>query len=113
MDSGSGRLSRGAQAPFFLAPKTGMSGRYVRLTPGRYTLAVDEGEGPAGLHRSNGKTEIAVDIDGGRVDFIVAADEQAYYWWRGPEERTGVRLLGVPREQPAEEEAEWPTGTTG
>ena len=90
-----------------------MSGRYVRLKPGRYTLSVEDGEGPAGLHRPNGRPEIVVDIQGGRVDVIVAEDEKAYYWWRGPRERRGVRLLGVPRERGLELEAEWPTGTTG
>lgn len=92
-----------------------MSGRYVRLTPGRYTLAVEEGEGPAGLHRSNGHREVVVDVDGGRVDFTVRGEEQAYYWWRGPRERPGVRLFGVSQGEraAANEEGEWPTGTTG
>jgi hypothetical protein len=92
-----------------------MSGRHVRLTPGRYTLAVEEGEGPAGLHRSNGHGEVVVDVDGGRIDFTVRDEEHAYYWWRGPRERPGVRLFGVSRadRKVGEEEAAWPTGTTG
>lgn len=91
-----------------------MSGRYVRLTPGRYTLAVAEGEGPAGLHRRQGHRGVTVDIEGGRVDFTVDDDERVFYWWRGPEERPGVRLFGVSRAERAVERAEeWPTGTTG
>lgn len=93
-----------------------MSGRYVRLTPGRYTLAVAEGEGPAGLHRA-GDGEVAVDIDGGRIDFAVGAEEQAYYWWRGPRERTGVRFFGVSRggriEYPRRTSDALPTATMG
>lgn len=90
-----------------------MSGRYVRLTPGRYTLAVSEGEGPAGLHRRD-EAGVIVDVDGGRVDFTVRDDESAYYWWRGPRERPGVRLFGVSRAEPVMERAEaWQTGTAG
>lgn len=90
-----------------------MSGRYVRLTPGRYTLAVSEGEGPAGIHRRD-EAGVVVDIDGGRVDFTVRDDESAYYWWRGPRERPGVRLFGVSRAEPVIERSEaWQTGTAG
>ncbi|HSH45382.1 MAG TPA: hypothetical protein VK966_05980 [Longimicrobiales bacterium] len=71
-----------------------MSGRFVRLEPGRYTLAVSAGEGPAGVHRCEGE-EVRVDVHGGRVDFVVADHEEAYYWWRGPGERAGVRLFGI------------------
>lgn len=91
-----------------------MSGRYVRLTPGRYTLAVADGEGPAGVHRQHGERGVAVDIDGGRIDFTVEEDERAYYWWRGPEERPGVRLFGVSSaEREAAPAGRWQTGTTG
>ena len=91
-----------------------MSGRYVRLTPGRYTLSVAEGEGPAGIHRCGDEEGVSVDIDGGRVDFTIRSDEEAYYWWRGPEERPGVRLFGVSRsDQPQLRSDEWPTATTG
>lgn len=92
-----------------------MSGRYVRLTPGRYTLAVAEGEGPAGIHRCGDHGGVSVDIDGGRVDFTIGSDEDAFYWWRGPRERPGVRLFGVSRGEsiPERSEAAWPTATTG
>ena len=92
-----------------------MSGRYVRLTPGRYTLAVAEGEGPAGVQRSGDHGGVTVDIDGGRVDFTVGGAEEAFYWWRGPRERPGVRLFGVSRGEsiPERSEAAWPTATTG
>jgi hypothetical protein len=90
-----------------------MGGRYVELEPGRYVLAVSSGEGPAGIQRDDGSS-IRVDVTGGRADFEVEAEERVYYWWRGPEERPGVRLLGMtgtgvdaPRVEP------WPTGTTG
>lgn len=91
-----------------------MSGRYVRLTPGRYTLAVSEGEGPAGVHRGDGEPGVVVDIEGGRVDFSVRDDESAYYWWRGPRERPGVRLFGVTRAEPVRERSEaWSTDMAG
>ena len=94
-----------------------MSGRYVRLTPGRYTLAVDHGEGPAGLHRRDGQDGVSVDIDGGRVDFTFRDEEEAYYWWRGPLERPGVRLFGVSgalkSTPPRGRSDEWPTASTG
>lgn len=93
-----------------------MSGRYVRLAPGRYTLSVAAGEGPAGLHRGGEGEGVAVDIEGGRIDFTVSGDEDVYYWWRGPRERPGVRLFGVSsgdRVVEMERSEEWPTGTTG
>lgn len=91
-----------------------MSGRRVRLEPGRYTLSVSAGEGPAGVHRCGADDEISVDIHGGRVDFVVDDQEEAYYWWRGPEERPGVRLFGVTRGNAVpDREATWPTATTG
>lgn len=73
-----------------------MSGQRMKLAPGRYTLQVSEGEGPAGVQRGNG-SDVRVEIDGGRVEFTVAAREEVYYWWRGPRQRRGVRLLGVQR----------------
>ena len=94
-----------------------MSGRYVRLRPGRYTLAVAEGEGPAGVRRKGEGACVAVDIGGGRVDFAVGEEEDVYYWWRGPRERSGVRLFGVSgvarKESVVERSEAWPAVTTG
>jgi hypothetical protein len=91
-----------------------VGGRYVRSEPGRYTLAVSEGDGPAGVRRSDG-SGVTVDMAGGRAAFQVGEEERVYYyWWRGPAERPGVRLLGVTESKGTpEEEASWPTGTTG
>jgi hypothetical protein len=90
-----------------------MGGRYVRLEPGRYTLAVASGDGPAGVQRNDG-TGVHVDVDGGRAGFRVSDEERVYYWWRGPEERPGVRLLGVTESNATPTQARpWPTGTTG
>ena len=90
-----------------------MSGRYVRLRPGRYTLHVSGGEGPAGVQRNEGR-DVRVDVDGGRVDFRIAQNEEVFYWWRGPRERPGVRLLGVTRNDRISTGGDqWPTGTTG
>lgn len=94
-----------------------MSGRYVRLGPGRYTLAVAEGQGPAGVRRSGDGACVAVDVEGGRVDFVVRAEEDVYYWWRGPRERSGVRLFGVSgvarKDEVVERSEAWPAVTTG
>lgn len=106
-----------------------MGGRYVSLEPGRYTLDVSEEEGPAGVRRK-GEAHVRVPVSGGRVEFEVERTEEAYYWWRGPAQRPGVRLLGalpasgshdgsgsVTRSRPTSthgvEEASWPTATTG
>jgi hypothetical protein len=96
-----------------------MSGRYVELDPGRYTLAVSRGDGPAGVHRSKGD-DVVVGVAGGRADFHVDREgESVFYWWRGPEERPGVRLLGVtqgdprPDAEPGGKEEPWPTRTAG
>lgn len=90
-----------------------MGGRYVRLGPGRYTLAVSTGDGPAGVQRADG-TGVQVDVHGGRAGFRIDDAERVYYWWRGPTERPGVRLLGLTETKPtAKEERPWPTGTTG
>ena len=93
-----------------------MSGRYVRLRPGRYTLHVSGGEGPAGIRRNDGR-HLRVEVNGGRADFRVARDEEVFYWWRGPRERPGVRLLGVSGKNRSGGLStggeQWPTGTTG
>jgi hypothetical protein len=90
-----------------------MSGRYVRLSPGRYALAVDAGEGPAGVQRED-DDGVRVNVDGGRVEFDIAGGEEVYFWWRGPTARPGVRLLGASGGVDPEERADlWPTGTTG
>jgi hypothetical protein len=91
-----------------------MGGRYVRLEPGRYTLAVSDGDGPAGVQRSDG-SGVRVDVGGGRAAFqVVDAEERVFYWWRGPEERPGVRLLGLSDAKPNKPKPHtWPTGTTG
>jgi hypothetical protein len=68
-----------------------MSGTYRHLSPGRYQLAVDSGQGPAGVRRPNGR-DIALGIDGGVREFSLARDERVYYWWRGMAPREGVRL---------------------
>lgn len=70
-----------------------MSGRFLKLNAGRYTLSVPRGSGPAGVHRSIGG-DIAVDRDGGDVAFDVSAEERVYFWWRGPSEPAGLRVLG-------------------
>jgi hypothetical protein len=92
-----------------------MSGRYLRLRPGRYTLDVTPGEGPAGVHRGDG-THIVVWVDGGRAAFTVRDEERVYLWWRGRGERPGVRLLGVARGRDpgrARGRASWTTATAG
>jgi hypothetical protein len=90
-----------------------MGGRFVELEPGRYTLAVSGGDGPAGVQRCDG-TGVRVDVGGGRAGFRVDDTERVFYWWRGPDERPGGRLLGVSESHPQQEEVRpWPTGTTG
>lgn len=69
-----------------------MSGRYMKLPAGHYTLMVPSGHGPAGVHRENG--DVRLDRRGGRTSFEVPADERVYFWWRGPTEPPGVRIVG-------------------
>ena len=69
-----------------------MSGRYMRLRPGRYTLRVPSGHGPAGVHREQGG--IRLDLRGGQVAFEVPAEERVYFWWRGPSEPPGIGIVG-------------------
>lgn len=75
-----------------------MSGRYMKLPAGRYTLMVPSGQGPAGVHRENG--DVLLDRRGGRTSFEVPADERVYFWWRGPTEPPGIRIVG-PAAQPS------------
>lgn len=72
-----------------------MSGTYRHLSPGRYQLVVDPGQGPAGVRRTDGR-DIVVGIEGGRRDFSIEDSERVYYWWRGPAPREGVRLAPAP-----------------
>lgn len=74
-----------------------MSGRSVRLGPGRYTLAVPSGHGPAGVQR-DGEDGVRLNVDGGQVDFELDREEEVYFWWRGPVAPAGVRLLGATHE---------------
>lgn len=69
-----------------------MSGRYMKLPAGRYTLMVPSGQGPAGVHRQN--EDVRLDRRGGRTSFEVDADERVYFWWRGPTEQPGIRIVG-------------------
>lgn len=86
----------------------------MRLRPGRYTLDVAEGAGPAGVRRTERDPDVAVGIDGGRAEFQVSAPERVFYWWRGPEKRPGVRLLGVDGPDRVDGESDtWPTRTAG
>lgn len=71
-----------------------MSGRFMKLRAGRYTLMVPDGHGPAGVHR--GDDDIQLDHHGGSVSFEVSADERVYFWWRGPSEPAGLRIIGLP-----------------
>lgn len=71
-----------------------MSGRFMELRAGRYTLMVPNGHGPAGIHREG--TDITVDHRGGTVSFEVPAEERVYFWWRGPSEPSGLRIIGLP-----------------
>jgi len=66
------------------------------------------------VRREDDGSDVSLDVSGGRVAFRVAEPEHVYYWWRGPEERPGVRLLGVRRTDRETEEADsWPTRTAG
>lgn len=76
-----------------------MSGTYRHLAPGRYQLVVENGEGPAGVRRPDGR-DVIVGIEGGSQSFSIPRDERVYYWWRGPTPRQGVRLAGASK--PAE-----------
>lgn len=69
-----------------------MSGRFMKLREGQYTLVVPNGHGPAGVHRQAG--DIQVDHRGGSVSFDVPAEERVYFWWRGPSEPPGLRIVG-------------------
>lgn len=85
-----------------------MSGRIVTLEPGRYRLDVDPGFGPAGVHtRTSG--DVVVPETGGLVDFTVSALDQAYFWWRGADQPSGVRLVDTPARsaEPAEQMRSW------
>lgn len=70
-----------------------MSGRFMKLRPGRYMLTVPRGHGPAGVHRTDGE-EVQVDRHGGQVPFEVPAEQRVYFWWRGRREPTGLRIVG-------------------
>lgn len=70
-----------------------MSGRFMRLRPGHYMLNVPRGYGPAGVHRAQGE-DVQVDRHGGQAAFEVPAEQRVYFWWRGPLEPTGLRLVG-------------------
>ena len=70
-----------------------MSGTYRHLTPGRYQLMVDTGQGPAGVRRPDGR-DVVVGVEGGVREFALDRSERVYYWWRGPSPRSGVRLTG-------------------
>lgn len=69
-----------------------MSGTYRHLSPGRYRLKVDNGQGPAGIRRPDGR-DVVVGINGGERSFALERSERVYYWWRGPRPRSGVRLM--------------------
>lgn len=66
----------------------------MKLRAGRYTLMVPNGHGPAGVHRQVG--DIQLDHHGGSVAFDVPAEERVYFWWRGPSEPSGLRIVGMP-----------------
>lgn len=69
-----------------------MSGTYRHLSPGRYQLEVDTGQGPAGVRRPDGR-DVVVGVNGGARSFALDRSERVYYWWRGPKPRRGVRLV--------------------
>lgn len=70
-----------------------MSGRAMELSPGRYRLDVNPGVGPAGVRRTGGDGDVRVGETGGQVEFTVSRAEKVYFWWRGPEQPEGIRLL--------------------
>lgn len=70
-----------------------MSGRYMKLRAGQYMLTVPNGGGPAGVHRAR-EGDVHVDREGGQVAFEVPQDQQVYFWWRGPREPAGLRIVG-------------------
>lgn len=70
-----------------------MSGRFMKLRAGRYMLTVPNGSGPAGVHRAR-DGDIQLDRHGGQVSFEVPQDQRVYFWWRGPREPAGLRILG-------------------
>lgn len=78
--------------PFATMRNTTMSGRFMKLRAGRYTLMVPSGHGPAGVHRE--ASDIRLDRRGGRASFEVPTDERVYFWWRGPTEPPGIRIVG-------------------
>ncbi len=73
-----------------------MSGTYRHLSPGRYRLTVDAGQGPAGIRRPDGH-DVVVNVEGGIRTFSIDRGERVYYWWRGPAPRTGVQLAPADR----------------
>lgn len=75
-----------------------MSGTYRHLSPGRYQLVVEMGQGPAGVRRPDGR-DIVVGVEGGRQAFSIPKGERVYYWWRGPAPRDGVRLTSDSRRE--------------
>ena len=69
-----------------------MSGTYRYLEAGRYELRVEQGTGPAGIRRPDGR-DVVVGVEGGNRSFHLKRSERVYYWWRGPSPRSGVRLV--------------------
>lgn len=69
-----------------------MSGRTMRLGPGRYRLDVLPGEGPAGIQRPHDR-DVTVSHTGGMVEFSLDEPERVYFWWRGPDQPAGVNFL--------------------
>ncbi len=69
-----------------------MSGTYRHLEPGRYRLHVEQGQGPAGIRRPDGR-DVVLGVTGGSRSFSLDRGERIYFWWRGPRPRSGVRLV--------------------
>lgn len=78
-----------------------MSGTYRHLAAGRYQLQVENGQGPAGIRRPDGR-DVVVGIEGGSREFALDRGERVYYWWRGPSPRPGVRLMPTRQHAPAQ-----------